>query len=265
LLDEDRAAQQNVQQEVALLKSELMVPEKFNQRVEPYFEEKIKYLQKNFPTLFGPFLSSAIAIQIRDSQDEIIEALYPIIGKLIRRYIAVEISQLGERLDAQLQQTLSPEAWWERLVALFKGESYDNRIMKKVAKASIEEIFVIDKDSGLLLGNYSFNNLIDADMIAGMLTGIKAFVEQAFMQGTQELQSLEYDKYKLLVHNFHTYYCVFVISGILSPDFESRITDTLLEFTSKYPLKPNVEVTHTLTEEISTQLKSVFVNFNESQ
>ncbi|MFN0201748.1 MAG: hypothetical protein ACKVTZ_09520 [Bacteroidia bacterium] len=263
LLDQDREVQSSVKQDVDLLKTEFLQKENLeNRHLEPYFEGKITYLQKNFPKLFGPFLGTAIKMQIRDSQDEIIDALYPIIGKLVRRYLTNEIERLSVQIDERLQETLSPEAWWRRFVAFFSGERYDEGIMKNVRTANLEEIFVIDKESGLLLGHYSFNQLLDADMIAGMLTGIKSFVEQAFMTGPQELEALEYSGYKIVVNNFQRLYLACVINGAMSGAFNTKIQDAVYDFCEKNKIHVPDDISREFMDTTSEQLKQYFQDFN---
>lgn len=263
ILEMDRAEQEKVRQDVDLLKSEILLEEKNQQVVDPYFSRKIEYLKSNFPQIFGPFLSNAIKIQIRDSQDEVIDALYPIIGKLIRKYIATEIEVLGKQLDSQIQNTLSPDAWWKRIKAFVSGEKYQEHSVVK--RPIVEEVFIIANDSGLLLGQYSFNNLIDADLIAGMLTGIKSFVEHAFNQGPQEIQSLEYENYKILVNSFPHYYMAFVVQGILTPEFKNSMYDACLDFSEKTKIKVDFDLTREYTEDISEKMKTYFQGFNDEE
>jgi hypothetical protein len=263
ILEADRADNHQVKQDVDFLKGELMEKEKFYSHLDPYFQQKILYLQQNFPHLFGPFLSNAIKLQIRDSQDEVIEAMYPIIGKLIRKYITVEIEQLGSKIDRQLQNTLSLQAWWDRIVAFVSGEKHSEGVMSKALPFQLEEVFVIANDSGLLLGHYSFNNLIEPDMIAGMLTGIKSFVEQAFMQGSQDLQSLEYDDYKILVNGFHSFYMAFVTKGILNPEVKSRIWDAALDFASLHISHVPADIDREYTDGLSLKLATYFEDFDK--
>lgn len=265
ILETDRVEQEKVRHDVDVLKSELLETEKFHGHLEPFFATKIEYLRQNFPTLFGPFITTAIKIQIRDSQDEIIDALYPIIGKLIRKYIATEIEVLGQKLDKQIQETLSPESWWKRIKTFVSGDEYQEpSVVRNAAQTSLEEVFIIANDSGLLLGQYSFHNLIDADLIAGMLTGIKAFIEQAFMQGPQEIQLLEYDNYKILVHSFPHYYMAFVVQGILTPEFKNKIYDASLDFSDKTKIRVEDTITKAYTEGITDKMKIYFSHFHES-
>lgn len=265
ILETEREEHQRVRQDVELIKAEFLQKERFYSHLEPYFGEKIDDLRKRFPELFGPFITTAIKMQIRDSQDEVIDAMYPIMGKLVRKYIATEIEELGKKIDEQIQRAFSPEAWWERIKSFISGETYrEPSVVTNALKPTLEEIFIIANDSGLLLGQYSFNNLIDADMIAGMLTGIKSFVEHAFMKGPQEIQALEYDNYKIVVNSFPHYYMAFVVQGVLTHDLRSRILDASLDFSDKHKINLHEgNFTRAMTDELSGQLDGYFRDFNK--
>ena len=236
LLDEDRQVSSNIKEEVEQLRAQLVSPEEINARVSPFIEDKVKYLQENFPELFGPIMAQTIKQQIADSQDEMIDALYPIIGKLIKKFISKEMERLSEQIDRQISDTFSWHAWKRRMKGWFKGESEKDRIFNDLLKAKVEEVFIVDKESGLLAGSWSRSELVDRDMVAGMLTAIKSFVEHAFSKGEQEIETIEYDNYKLLVRNFHTYYIVVVVSGSVSAEFKSMLTDLLLNFAERYKI-----------------------------
>ena len=111
LLDEDREVSSNIKEEVEQLRAQLVSPEEINARVSPFIEDKVKYLQENFPELFGPIMAQTIKQQIADSQDEMIDALYPIIGKLIKKFISKEMERLSEQIDRQINETFSWHAW----------------------------------------------------------------------------------------------------------------------------------------------------------
>ncbi len=256
MLEDDRAFSSQIKEEIEELRRQLVSPEEINARISPFLDAKVKYLQENFPDLFGAVLTNTIKRQIRDSQDEMVDALYPIIGKMIRKFVAKEIEQLTERIDAQINQTFSWQAWVRRFKGWFKGESEKDRIIQDLIKTKVEEVFIIDKDSGLLTGSWSRNNLADRDMIAGMLTAIKGFVEHAFSKGEQELETIEYDAYKIVLNNFHTYYIAVVVSGTVSADFRLMLTDMLLHFAEKHQLATKDPITEDLVDRNSKALQS---------
>ena len=261
LLDDDRQDWEELSQEVVELK-EMLRDEHQQAKLETFFNVKIDYLREHFPDLFGKVMTQAIKKQIRDSREEMVDALYPIIGKLVSRYIKSEIEQLSARIEYQMDNAFTFRGIMGRLRAFFSGVKYEDMVMQEATEARLEEVFVIKQGAGMLLGQYSLNELSDADMIAGMLTGIKSFVEHAFKQGQQELETLEYEKYKIIVHNFQTFYIASVLSGNFNSQIRSRLDKFVMGFCENYTVVAGNTVTNETFEEVSTALKEKFNGFN---
>jgi hypothetical protein len=148
------------------------------------------------------------------------------------------------------------KAWLRRFRGWFGGQSEKERMVHALLRAQVEEVLIIDKATGLLAGSWSRNALIDRDMIAGMLTAIKGFVEHAFSQGSQELETVEYDAYKILLHNFHTFYIAVVVSGMVSTEFRIGLTDLLLQFAEKNKVATKDHITEDVVVRNSKALQA---------
>ncbi len=230
LLEDEHKFSEKLAQKVADIDGTLSQPEKLKQKMAPILNDQVKYLEANFPSLFGNAITESIKKQIRESKDEVVDALYPIIGKMIKKYISKELELLSERIDNQLQRTFSWEGWVLRIKAWFGGVSEQEMIMKELVRPKIEEVFIIQQESGLLIGSYSWQQLLDQDMIAGMLTAIKSFVHDAFSGGVEELQTIEYENYKVLIHNLKSFYVALVITGYVDVELKDEIDDMLPDF-----------------------------------
>ena len=100
LLAEDREKFQSLSQEVILR-------EKLAKNISPLVDEKIEHLREKFPEYFGETITETIKVQIRDSQDEVVEALYPIMGKLVKKAIVSEITKLTESVNKTVKEKFS--------------------------------------------------------------------------------------------------------------------------------------------------------------
>ncbi|MCF6361365.1 MAG: hypothetical protein L3J29_11470 [Cyclobacteriaceae bacterium] len=262
LLEEDRINQEKLTNEVQLLKDEFNTRSKLEHKIDPIIEDHLDKLKTDFPTLFGPVITETIKYQIKHSQDEVVDALYPIIGKLIRKYIAREIEMLSEKVDAQLDIAFSWKGWINRFKAWFSGSKETDIVFQGVAEPVIEEIFVIEQNSGLLYGSYSRNKTMDQDMIAGMLTAIKSFVVEAFKSGEQELESIEYESYHILFKSFKKYFLAVAVSGTITASFKDKLDGTVLNFANKLR-KQAQEVNNTDTDVFSGYLEQYFKEINK--
>lgn len=203
---------------------------------EKEVEELVSHITEIMPEKLGPAITKTLKGQIENSRDEVVQVLYPIMGQMIKKYIQREIQMLSERIDQQIQKTISFDSWLDAVKALFIKKK-SGEIITEAYGTQIEEIFLIEKDSGLLIASYSRNELVDQDMISGMLTAIKAFVEDAFQKEGQELETIEYDLYKIYLKSFNKFYVASVVSGVFTATFKDKLDTLILEFVEEMTLR----------------------------
>ncbi|MEM6801831.1 MAG: hypothetical protein AAF696_10545 [Bacteroidota bacterium] len=261
LTSDDSEVKEEMLQRIDSLQKEIRDEDLFEEKIKPHFEKNIAYLQENYPNLFGKYMATAIKAQIRDSQDEIIDALYPIIGKLIAKYIRAEIDRISQRVDQRLDDPFSGIKL--RVKAFFSGVSYDEMLMRESAQAVLEEIFVIRKEDGLLMGHFSLEDVSHPDMIAGMLTGIKSFIEHAFEKTSQELETLEYENHTILIFNFQSFYFAAVEQGPIKAEFKERLRNSIFSFCEEHEVIADQSLNKAVIDSLSLELKEHFYGFNQ--
>lgn len=218
LLAEDRGR-------IDSLSEEIILKEKLAKRVSPLIDEKILDLRENFPEYFGNTITETIKVQIRDSQDEVVEALYPIMGKMVKKFIVAEITKLSDKINKTIKEKFSITQIIKRFI---KGKSNDaGVVLEEVFEPIIEEVFVVEKDSGLLSGSYSRGNIADKDMVSGMLTAIKAFAEDAFQKEGQNLEDIKFETFQLCIQNFKSIYIAVACSGVLNTEFDEDLEERI--------------------------------------
>lgn len=228
LLSEDRDFALNILQKLDSLEDTVNTHEKLSEKVNPIIDKKIDTFVEEIPTKLGPVIADALT----KSQDKVVEALFPIIGKMIKKYIQQEIKVLSDSINSQVQTTFSIKVWQRKTKAIFTGVSEKEIILSEMNQASVEQVFVIEKGSGLIISSASKQESIDEDMIAGMLTAIKSFVEDAFKKDQQSLESIQYELFEIHIQNFTSYYFAVVISGGLDASFKNKLENKLFDIAS---------------------------------
>lgn len=259
-LDQEIAKErENLTEKIVELDREVHDPENFKNQVTPIVDDKINDFVAEIPQRLGPTITETLKIQIRESRDEVVEALYPIMGRMIKKYVQREIQVLAEAIDRKMAQAFSLEGWIRRIKSWFGGVSEKEMMLQELAEPRIEEIFLIQKDSGILMGSYSRQKTMDQDMISGMLTAIKSFVEDAFQAGRQDLELIEYDLYKIHIQNFHGFYVAVVLSGSMTSSFRSELEDRIVQFVEKILSRKLQGKNEAYSaEQFSNELKSYF-------
>lgn len=253
LLIDDREVARAIHNRIETIAETLEQREKLSKKIDPIIEARLKVFVSEIPLSLGPVITETLKTQIENSREQVVEALYPIIGKMIKRYIQNEIKLLSEKMNKTVNDTFSLGSIKRKIQARFSGVKESDLILSELDAPMINEVFIIQKGSGILLGNLSKLATVDKDMISGMLTAIKSFVEDAFEGGGQNLEAIEYELYTIQIQNFHSYYAAVVISGSYTRSFESKVEDKLL--TLSKTLSPKIS---TLTKE---EIDGVLIEF----
>ena len=214
------------------------------------FEQILDRIVHVMPEKLGPTITSTLKVQIRESRDDVVQALFPIVGQMIKKYIQQEIQALTERIDRQFEQAFSFDMLVLRAKALFTGVSYAELVLKSTNEPQIREIFLIEEESGLLMASYARSRSFDQDMMTGMLTAIKTFVEDAMEVEKQNLEMISYDLYKIYVQNFNQFYVAVVLSGAVDTEYKKRLDDRILAFVKEIMMRSAAPEAKELTKKI---------------
>lgn len=197
--------------------------------VAPMVEEHIKYLKKNYPEEFRAAVDKQIEAKIRDSQEELIAVIYPALGAMVKKYVAHQMALMREGIDEKINKK-GPIGWFKRKVLGIKGSEW---IMAEEGAPVVEGIYVIEKNSGILISSASGAETMDEDLMAGMLTAIRSFAEDAFMKGAQKVDTIEYDRLSIFVQSYPTFYIAVSLNGKMTQSDKSKLSDNLLEFVNQ--------------------------------
>ncbi|EDP98549.1 cell envelope biogenesis protein OmpA [Kordia algicida OT-1] len=235
LLTDDRAYAESIHTKIKALEDLVHKQQKLSKKVNPIIDEKLEEFTEQIPETLGPTITEALAEQIKNSKDQVVEALYPIMGKMIKKYIAQEISLLTERINKQLEDSFSANSWKRKFKSWFGGVKEEELLLSELRSISkVEQVLVIEKNSGMLIGQYATTETIDKDMISGMLTAIKSFVEDAFNEKSQNLELIEYELYHIHIQSFVSFYVAVAISGEYNLIFKNKLQDIIFNFTENF-------------------------------
>ncbi|MEK7255429.1 MAG: hypothetical protein AAB316_11835 [Bacteroidota bacterium] len=225
LLVEDR-------EELQRLRAVLDDPALLSQKVTPIIEQRLQFLKNNFPVEFRLAVEQIVEHKLEASREELLEIIYPTLGQMIKKYIQHQFQLLKESIEEQIRSTFERGIIGRLRFAIFgvKPKEMSQAILARMDGTVIEEIFVIEHHSGILLGSASRVETIDLDMIAGMLTAIKAFVEDAFRRQQEHLEVIQYETFTVVLENFPTFYIAAALSGSVSAKERSMLSDSLVKF-----------------------------------
>ncbi len=231
----------------------------FESKLHPYIENHTLFLRDNFADLFGDSIRHTVQRQIRESKDEFIEAMYPIVIPMVKRYIAKEFKLLNERLERTANQIFKFSFWKTKFRGLITGVDHTDMFLQELYQSKIEDIFIIQKETGLLIGKFIIEDSeSDRDIVAGALTAIKGFVESALGKTSVELEKIDYGENAILLHNYHKFYFAVMCSGTVGHYFVQEINEKILNFAEEFLFEIPDVIDSKVFKQNSQQLQKYF-------
>jgi hypothetical protein len=157
-------------------------------------------------------ISPAIAKEIAENKDVMIDALYPILGGMISRYVTQAIKEMMDMINKKVEEGISFERYKRKIKAKLTGVSESELLMEESAGAIISSIFVIHKKSSLLVAQAYLEDkkIDDAHMVASMASAIKDFINDWIQsnKSQKEVQILSYGDATLYIESAGSVYLV---------------------------------------------------------
>lgn len=252
LLREDRSALEELQR---TLNEKQLLAEKIN----PIVEDHLTFLRQNFPKEYAKIVNRMVEQKLKTSQTEILDVIYPVMGKMINKYITYQFQEMKDSINARIDAFFSKQGvlWWirNRIFGLDNAEM----LLSSLDEPVIEEIFVIQRDSGLLYGSAALYPSVNRDVVAGMLTAIKSFVEDAFERDNEDLEMIQYGTYKIIIENMPSHYFAVAISGSMSNAEGAVLRNQIIDFIQENELLRSPDFNSEIQEKISQSLDNHFI------
>lgn len=181
-----------------------------------------------------PIFDLLMRRMVREHRDVLVESLYPVIGSLINRAVREAIANLARRIDEQARQATDLRRIGWRLRALVGGADAREVALRERLPFAVEEVLLIHRESGLLVVHEAIDeeNAADRDLLAGMLTAIRAVAEEAFAadapSDAQGLDEVQVGERRLLLEADRNVVLAVVVDGIEPADYRERMRNALV-------------------------------------
>lgn len=229
--------------------------EKLSEKVKPILESHFEYLKESFSVEYESIINELIDNRLKKSEQELLDIIYPSLGKMISKYVSLQMTTLKESIENSVKSKFS---FTRSVTSFFTGVKESDLIIKEAVTSTIEEVYVVQKNSGLLIASASNNESMDKDVVAGMLTAIKSFVEDAFNKDAQDLETIEYGSYKIIIRSYYSFYISVAISGALSTSEKSQLSSKIDSFAANEMTEYKGQFEN-FTDEISDLLQKRFI------
>ena len=184
-----------------------------------------------------PLVEENIRQSVARNPKVLAEALFPAIGPAIRRAIAQALSSMVQSFNQTLEYSISPKGLGWRLEAFRTGKSFGEIVMLKTLLYRVEQVFLIHKDTGILLQHVAADkkDTKDGDMVSAMLTAISDFVQDSFetTEGAT-LDSLKVKELSVWIEHSPDAVIAAVIRGTPPLDLRDTFSEAIEEIQSTF-------------------------------
>jgi len=184
-------------------------------------------------------IAPAISREIEANQDKMVDALYPIMGGMVSRYVTQSIRELMERINEKLEEGLSLERYKRKLRSRITGVSEAELLVEESGEPTISSLMVIHKETGLLIAeaHRKERTIGDTQMVASMASAIRDFINDWIRnhQGEfSEVEILSYGNASLYIESAGSVYIVAFLDAEPENDQRRRINAFFAGLIAKY-------------------------------
>ena len=194
-----------------------------------------------FTHALTPPVERAITASVRKNPGPLADALFPVMGPAIRKAVAAALTGMVEALNRTLEHSLSWRSIAWRLEALRTGKSFGEVLLLHTLVYRVEQVFLIERGSGLVLQHVTEGpgEVRDADMVSGMLTAIRDFVQDSFRVSDNEgLEALKVGELSVWIEQGPQAVLAAVLRGTAPRTFRTTLQTALerihLEFADEF-------------------------------
>ncbi|OQX13501.1 MAG: hypothetical protein BWK73_12015 [Thiothrix lacustris] len=222
------------------LKAQFESSERYTTSVASIIAEAIQQRESrdgSISAALAPTVEQALTHAISRDPKRFADVLYPVMGPAIRKSIQQALNEALENFNRLLEQSLSVNSWRWRFDAWRTGQSYAHIAMLRTLVYQVEQVFLIHRDTGLLLQHVVSENVTskDPEIISGMLTAIQDFIKDSFaIAGDDMLDTLRLGDLTVLVEHGPLAVLAVVIRGTVPAELRVMLAETVENIHQQY-------------------------------
>lgn len=174
----------------------------------------------------APLVVTTIKTELRNSQDEMVEALYPITGRLVKSYVASAMKDLTEQMNRRLEQ--NPVML--RLQSLATGRSVTELALAGTQDFAFHELYLIRRGTGDLVAHWpDVSPTKSHQSLSGVLAAINEFANEALSASQESMRQIDLGEELVYLRGSPLYLLAARCTGSAPPNIEQILDDGFLE------------------------------------
>lgn len=211
---------------------------------------------ENVSHAVAPFVVKTVRTEIRNSKDELVEALYPVTGRIVKAYVASAMKDLADQINRRLE--MNPVML--RLRSMATGRSVAELAIADTQKLTVEDLYLIRRGTGELVAHWpqSEHGANRSQVMSGVLTAINEFTTEAFSADGAALRHIDLGSDRVYLRESPVYLLAARCSGSAPVSVEAVVDESFLSAietigTSQAP-QQNVQLLQDLSENLESRI-----------
>jgi len=202
-------------------------------------------------TTLSPVMESALDQSIVRNKDKVANALYPLLGAMVRKYVVEGVRDAMESINVILARALSFEGLNWRWESFRTGIPVSQIAFKHSTVFRCEHVFLIHNTTAQPLFHLSVPDAVEADQLvfAGMIGAITDFIKDAFFRKEAiGLRSIGLGELTVWFEEGPMATIALVIRGVPRPFLRDRLKEASEELQDRYPM----ELKNAMVDDVSS-------------
>ncbi|MCB1535454.1 MAG: OmpA family protein [Rhodoblastus sp.] len=189
----------------------------------------------------APVVVAAIRNEIKNSKDMMVEALYPITGRLVTAAVANAFRDLVADLNERLDRTLSTRYWRLRFRSMMTGRPLSELALAEAQRPELRRLLLLERGSGRLVAAWHADDETDdqSELVSGLIAAITEFASSVYGSRSGELRTLDLGQARVFLRGAPVYLVAAECAGALRPEHEREVDDAFLSLVSRIDHAPD--------------------------
>ena len=189
----------------------------------------------------APVVVAAIRNEIKNSKDMIVEALYPITGRLVAAAVANAFRDLVADLNERIDRTLSTRHWRLRFQSLTTGRPISELALAEAQRPELRRLLLLERGSGRLVASWHADDETDdqSELVSGLIAAITEFASSVYGSRSGELRTLDLGQARVFLRGAPVYLVAAECAGALRPEHERELDAAFLSLVSRIDHAPD--------------------------
>lgn len=182
-------------------------------------------------TALAPVVVHTVKTEITNSQDALVEALYPMTGRMVKAYVASAMKDLVNEVNRRLESN----ALMLRIKSWTTGRSMAELALAESQRLKVEELMLIRRGTGELIARWPRRPGRDNHdhIMGGVLSAINSFATEALEEDENSLRQIDLGASQVYLRSSPGHLLAAKCSGTAGVSIEQVIDDEFLAAVSE--------------------------------